>query len=199
MDARALSETGAPFLDAPVVSANTKSQNAKSRNQKHMQNQMPGRNQFDQGPLPPDWTNLLPLGVTPPLFARCLETWLQTEHSNVIETITHLSCQSAVIAVKAIPPRNNLPWTFQYRSLSDHPFDCFQLDPETRWSHAEEDDDELNFNIPPSQLHRADRSRSRLGFEAGRSEEAERSDADEPRRPSAGLGGVPDEFDEDLP
>lgn len=74
---------------------------------------------LDQGPSTPDWENQFPLGITTPMACRIIETWLNTEHVSVIQTLVQHRSQSssAVCSLHASPPNARRGWQIQYRGV----------------------------------------------------------------------------------
>jgi len=139
----------------------------------------------------PDWSLILPTGITPPALAHVLTKWFQHEHSHVIEGVLNDVTCSRQIHVRAKPPTHHLPWLLHYRATSQVPPDGsdewngFGMPPESRWFHP-------GFHLDESE---GDRSPSPLG--EGRAGDG---DPREPDHPALGLTDrVPEESDEDLP
>lgn len=73
------------------------------------------RNAHDLGPS--DWSAHLPLGVTPPLAAQVIETWLRLEHPEVIDSCAQTIRHAGQVAIRSKPPTATLPWRFTYRAV----------------------------------------------------------------------------------
>ena len=74
------------------------------------------RNSYDQGPQA-DWSAILPLGITPPLAAQVIETWLRHEHSAVVRSMAEAADHGSQVKIRAEPPTATFPWRFVYRCL----------------------------------------------------------------------------------
>ena len=73
------------------------------------------RNHHDLGPS--DWSAHLPLGVTPPLAAQVIETWLRLEHPEVVDSCAQTVRHSGQVSIRCKPPTATLPWRFTYRAV----------------------------------------------------------------------------------
>ena len=82
----------------------------------------PDRARFDPGPHEFDWAAKFPLGVTPPLAAGVVETWLNNEHARVSMSAAESRLHGSYVTVRAHPPNKQSPWTFSYRcsGLEEH-------------------------------------------------------------------------------
>lgn len=78
-----------------------------------------GRNKYDEGP-PPDWSTILPVGLTPLAMAVCVTRWLANEHDHVIEEVMKQHTTGRRIVLETIPPTATLPWRIKYHAVTDH-------------------------------------------------------------------------------
>ena len=144
-----------------------------------------------------DWSNALPLGVTPPLFAECLQVWFRNENPEAIKTLLQAVEAENHISVQAAPPSAVSPWHFVYRALSADPLeDIFRFEPEAMYFASSEFADRFLGELgPPEPYELSDRGRRANPL--GGADRERPSEARECLPPTEGSDGAPTDSPED--
>ena len=85
---------------------------------KHRYNETPSQH-FDLGKQPP-WSLMVPLGITIPHFAKCVEVFLNRSHPQIMAVIQNelMTDPDIALAVDALPPTSKRDWNLRLRLVS---------------------------------------------------------------------------------